>query len=72
MISPRVVCAAALLAVASLAVPTAAQAKTQLKTQAQARPQAAAPASDSKDTPGPRDYAQSPSPPFSRKKKKKI
>ncbi|MGI5491492.1 alpha/beta hydrolase family protein [Microtetraspora malaysiensis] len=41
MISPRVVCAAALLAVASLAVPTAAQAKTQLKTQA--RPQAAAP-----------------------------
>ncbi|WP_433349242.1 alpha/beta hydrolase family protein [Microtetraspora malaysiensis] len=41
MISPRVVCAAALLAVASLAVPTAAQARTQLKTQA--RPQAAAP-----------------------------
>ncbi|MBE1582694.1 alpha/beta hydrolase family protein [Nonomuraea angiospora] len=45
MISPRVVCAAALLAAALLAVPTAAQAKTQLKTQAlaQARPQAAAP-----------------------------
>ncbi|MFF3670960.1 alpha/beta hydrolase family protein [Microtetraspora malaysiensis] len=41
MISPRVVCAAALLAVASLTVPTAAEAKTQFTTQA--RPQAAAP-----------------------------
>ncbi|MEV8631985.1 lipase [Streptosporangium sp. NPDC051023] len=41
MISPRVVCAAALLAVASLAVPTAVEARTQLKTQA--GPQAAAP-----------------------------
>ncbi|GAB3971648.1 hypothetical protein GCM10029978_047230 [Actinoallomurus acanthiterrae] len=41
MISPRVVGTAALLAVVSLAVPTAAEAKTQLKTQA--RPQAAAP-----------------------------
>ncbi|MEW1846101.1 lipase [Nonomuraea angiospora] len=43
MISPRVVCTAALLAVASLAIPTAVQAKTQTRTQAQAPGQAQAP-----------------------------